>query len=223
MLGGALFLTVAVVLFEPLTALSLHALTQFTGNTIRIFAFRKTISFSFSVWYVLGIALAIVPSIWAIKTFSDKDLLQPLIGFVILLSALISLFAPEKTNLTNVKGLGTSAGFISLFVGSFAGAVGPVVSSFFIWAGLRKERLVGTKAFCQAINHLTRIILYSTTAKHLDLSSAHLGIAMIPGLFLGTAAAKRCLPYFTAKGHKNLIVFSLILFAVFLFAEPYFK
>ena len=78
---------------------------------------------------------------------------------VIFILALIVLPKSKKETKTSYF-LFLPIGFVSGLIGIFFGAIGPFIAPFFIRKDIVKEELVATKAACQSISHLIKIILF---------------------------------------------------------------
>ena len=72
------------------------------------------------------------------------------------------------------------------------GATGPLIAPFFLNLGLTRFALIGTKAACQSLGHLTKMIVFVTTGFAFG-PYALLLACMIPAAVVGTWAGSRLL------------------------------
>jgi len=130
------------------------------------------------------------------------------LGLVILYVSL----APQKARKTVSpnKKIFIPLGFISGFLGMIIGVTGPLLAPFFLRAGLVKEQFVATKASCQFIVQIIKVIFFATLLQF-DYSqySSEVGV-MIAGIFVGTLLAKSVFTYVSEK--LFITILKLILF-----------
>ena len=66
---------------------------------------------------------------------------------------------------------------------------GPLIASFFNREGVRKEKMVATKSFCQGITQLAKVIVFSAVLKfefqQYTLAFVCLGLASVIGTYIG--------------------------------------
>jgi len=106
-------------------------------------------------------------------------------------------------------------GAVTGFLGPIVGATGPITAPLFLRAGLIKERLIATKAVCQAWVHLLKLGLFAYVGQELRLfdglpvlAVVVLGFTVIAGTFVG----KRLLAGVSAR--MFLLLFRVILTAI---------
>jgi uncharacterized membrane protein YfcA len=91
--------------------------------------------------------------------------------------------------------LGGCSGFLNMVLG----ATGVLIDPFFLGLGLSRQALVGTKAACQAIGHVVKVVLFGAAgfafAEHAPLLA--LGTACAA---LGTWAGSRLLDRLSEEG-----------------------
>ena len=85
-------------------------------------------------------------------------------------------------------------GALSGALGPIIGATGPFIAPFFLGLGLSRFELIGTKAACQAVVHLAKIVLFGIAGfafrEHLLLMGA-MTLAVVAGTHLGTRLLAR--------------------------------
>ncbi len=182
MAGGITLLAAMLLLLPPLVAIPLHGVIQLSANGSRAWIQRRHARFDI-VWRS---ALLLLPMGWLGIQFAQQlpeSALRMAIGGFVLIATWAPQFLllgthPEDAN-PNRRFilLGGATGFLNVTIG----ATGPLIAPFFLNLGLSRQALVGTKAACQALGHLAKILIYGG-----------IGFAFlehIPLLVGGTAAA----------------------------------
>ena len=211
MAGGTLLLSILLISYDPSTSIALHGLLQVFSNLSRVFLFIKSVS-----WKHVGLfsLLAIPGAILGAKlsVFFSPVLLKALLGIVLLYEALKRPKKTEEKAPPSSEKIFVSLGFVSGFLGMIIGATGPLLAPFFLGAGLVKERFVATKALCQFLVQIIKVILFAALL-HFDYTQHSTEIILITiAIFLGTAAAKVSLSYVSEK--IFVIVLKTILFVL---------
>lgn len=195
MAGGITLLSVMLLLFEPLVAIPIHGVVQLVSNSSRTFIQRKhvdwTILWRYSAMLVpMGfVGLEVAQSLPATVT-------RALIGTFVLIATwkpgwLLIGTHPERAD-THRRFflLGTVAGVLNMTIG----AVGPLIAPFFLRIGLTRQALIGTKAACQAMGHLTKIAIFGIAGfvfAEYALELALLSLSVIAGTWIGSQLLER--------------------------------
>ena len=161
MAGGITLLSVMLLFFEPLVAIPIHGVVQLVSNSSRTFVQRKhvdwTILWRYSAMLVpmgfvgLEVAQALPPTVT-----------RALIGTFVLIATwrsgwLLAGLHPERTDpRLRFTILGAVAGFLNMTVG----ATGPFIAPFFLDLGLSRFQVIGTKAACQLLGHVSKVIVF---------------------------------------------------------------
>ena len=194
MAGGILLLTVMILAGLPVpVAIPLHAVVQLTSNTTRVAAYRGTVRWRSAALFIL-ISL---PMPWLglqILGHLDPIVTKGIIGVVVLAAT----WAPKGglDVLPERFAMGI-AGALAGTLGVVIGAVGPLVAPFFLRNTWKKEEVVGTKAACQSVIHLVKILVFSGIG---FAFGAHWGllipllVAVIIGTWVGKALNARLSP-----------------------------
>lgn len=156
--GGIILLAVMLLFFPPQVAIPLHAVVQLISNGTRTFVFLRYVE-----WKVYG--LFVVPAafgIFFVRMFFaaiPPHYLRILIALFIFMTLLL-----PKSQKGRVWGRWTFsvAGLAAGTLGMIVGAIGPVIAPFFLHTRILKERLIATKAVCQATVHLLKIAAFGT-------------------------------------------------------------
>ncbi|MAJ47738.1 MAG: hypothetical protein CBC35_10815 [Planctomycetes bacterium TMED75] len=191
--GGIVLLAVLLFFLDPLVVIPLHGVIQLVSNGSRAVAQRRHLHWSLIWRYSIlllpfgAVALALVSSV-------PEDAIKVLIGCFVLLATwrpqwLLVGARPEAINQNRrFILLGAVAGFLNLLVG----AVGPFIAPFFLNMDLSRQAIVGTKAACQGVGHLVKIILFGLAGFAFAAFLPLLAL-LIPMVLLGTWVGTRLL------------------------------
>ena len=209
MAGGTLLLSVLSIFYSPTATIALHGLLQVFANLSRILVFLRSVSKTHIVFF----AVLAFPGAWMgahLSTYFSPDLLKLLLGSIIIY---VSLSTKKSYNREQTsKKIFIPLGFFSGFLGMIIGVTGPLLSPFFLRAGLVKEQFVATKACCQFIVQVIKVILFATMLQF-DYSESISDIGlMIIGIFCGTFIAKWMFAYVSEK--TFVIILKVILFVL---------
>ena len=161
MAGGITLLAVMLLFLEPLTAIPLHGVIQLMSNGSRTWIQRSHVERGI-VWRY---ALPLLPM--GILGLAVAESLPPaatraLIGVFVLLAtwlpgALLLGTHPERIDPSRrFLTLGAVVGLVNMTVG----ATGPLIAPFFLNLGLSRQGLVGTKAACQTVGHMAKVLIF---------------------------------------------------------------
>lgn len=197
-MGGGMLLLATLFCFLPHgEAVPAHAAVQLVSNTTRVLGFLSWVD-----WPTLGrFCLGAVPGavlgagiLFSLGQPVQRDApLKLMVGMYILIVALL-----PKTRGSDRRGkwwdfpvLGAAAGVAGLTIG----AVGPLIAPLFTRRGFVKERLVATKAACQAVLHVLKIPAFlwlgSLDYARLGTLTALMILMVIPGTMLGKRLLRR--------------------------------
>ncbi|MEE8581118.1 MAG: sulfite exporter TauE/SafE family protein [Myxococcota bacterium] len=161
MAGGITLLAVMLLFMEPLVAIPLHGVVQLVSNSSRAVIQRKHLR-----WEIIGrYSLLLLPMGFAglpLARALPPELTRALIGVFVLLATwapgwLLLGTHPERTNQRlRFISLGGVVGALNVTVG----ATGPLIAPFFLNLGLSRFSLVGTKAACQSLGHMAKIVVF---------------------------------------------------------------
>ncbi len=196
-MGGGILLLATLFCFLPHgEAIPTHAIVQLSSNTTRVLGlvrhvdWRSVGRFAMGAFpgAVLGAAL-----LWSLGDPGEKEpYLKLVVGAYILLIPLV----PKPSESTTGSRLYDFPlmGFLAGAAGLTVGAVGPLIAPLFARRGYVKERLVSTKAMCQATVHVMKIpaFLYLRTIDYekLGMLALLMCLMVIPGTLLGRRILK---------------------------------
>lgn len=187
------------------------------GNTQRVFLYWQKIDWGLLWWYLPGAVVG--GSLGAfIFTKTQADWLMILLGFLLIISGIASVFEGSK-KLFPVKGwYFLPGGFIYAFLSGLLGSIGPLLNPFYLNYGLDKEAMVGTKSTHMIIVHLIKLLTYAVFGA---LNWSHcsygllIGLAAIPGNWLG----QRILAKISQQQFKQIVLAFVALSGVFILWE----
>tara|TARA_B100000674_G_C37907282_1_gene946733 strand:- start:366 stop:1118 length:753 start_codon:yes stop_codon:yes gene_type:complete len=187
-MGGGITLLAIMILFLPWQILiPIHGCVQLISNTTRVFSFIKYVN-----WRIFAkFCLACIPSsyigLMAVGQF-DETFVKAFIGLFILYAVFLAPRLKEAIAkvFKNFFLAGTLAGCISMVVG----ATGPLIAPFFINSDLEKEEIIATKALCQTMVHLIKVILFGALLGFSLIDYWELLAFMSVGVIVGTLCGK---------------------------------
>jgi uncharacterized membrane protein YfcA len=161
MAGGITLLAVMLLFLEPLVVIPLHGAVQLVSNSSRTFIQRAHLR-----WDIIGrYSVLLLPmgfvGLWLARGL-PPDAMKMLIGVFVLAATwapglLLLGTHPEETNPERrFFLLGGVVGVVNMAVG----ATGPLIAPFFLNLGLTRFALIGTKAGCQMLGHLAKLVVF---------------------------------------------------------------
>ena len=190
-----MLLAIMLLFLDPLEAIPIHGLVQLASNTSRAVVharvIRRDLLLPFAI-LVLPAGLLTLPLVQQ----TPADGLRLLIGVFVLIATwrvrwLFFAFDPTKLAVRpRFALLGAVTGALSPLIG----ATGPFIAPFFLGIGLTRFELIGTKAACQALTHLAKMVLFGILGfaflEYLPLIVG-MGLSVIVGTALGTRVLHR--------------------------------
>ncbi|MCH2172495.1 sulfite exporter TauE/SafE family protein [Myxococcota bacterium] len=209
MAGGIVLLTVMLLFMEPMVAIPLHAVVQLVSNASRTYIQRSHVNWSLVAPYAIPllpmgfVGLAILQAL-------DPSTTRSLIGAFVLLGTwapgwlLLGARPEQMRQKRRFLLLGTVVGALNLTVG----ATGPLIAPFFLGLGLTRQSLVGSKAACQTLGHLTKIVIFGWVGfafGEYALPLTLLCIAVIVGTWLGSQLLERVSEVYFVRFYKIVL------------------
>jgi uncharacterized protein len=165
MAGGLTLLVVMLQWIDPLIAIPLHGVVQLVSNGTRVGVQRRHVDWRVAAWF----ALLLLPAGWiglSLAEVAPRSLLRAAIGVVALSVIWLPKLKPAAAR-AEVATAGGPPRLRFLFLGGAAGALntsvgaaGPFIAPFFLDLGLDRRGVIGTKAACQTMGHLIKILIF---------------------------------------------------------------
>jgi uncharacterized membrane protein YfcA len=195
MAGGITLLAIMLLFLPPLLAIPLHGVIQLASNGSRAWIQRQHVDRG--ILQRFGLLLLPMGAVGiAVAQELPEAVVRAAIGVFVLMAtwapgALLLGTHPENIDRNRrFLGLGAAAGFLNVTIG----ATGPMIAPFFLNLDLDRRELVGTKAGCQVLGHLSKILLFGLAGfafeEHLPLLlGATIGV--VAGTWLGSRLLDR--------------------------------
>ena len=216
--SSSIFLPVAHQFFRYETALILVAIYHIFGNTARLSMFYK--HWNARIFFIFGI-----PSIFAtvlganLVGMIDANLLKIILGIVLTIFALYSLFHPQfEVKATPM--IGGIGGVLSGFTAGLIGTGGVLRGAFMTLFWLKKEVYISTIASIALLVDFTRIPIYFKNG-FLDATYFWYIPALFFIAFLGSFIGKKIVAYVNSELLKKIILVGIMLMSVFLIIQGY--
>jgi len=193
MAGGITLLAVMLLFYDPLIAIPLHGVVQLVSNSSRTVIHRRHLRWDL-IWRY---SVLLIP-----MGFIGVELSQQLPSMIT--KGLIGIFVLIATWMPQLLLLGThpedsdpKRRFLLLggafgFLNPTIGATGPLIAPFYLNRGLTRFALVGTKAGCQALGHVAKIIVFGVVG-FVYTDYGPLLVALCGSVVLGTLVGSRLL------------------------------
>lgn len=196
--GGTLFLGSMLWLTAPAYAIPLHAFFQIFSSGGRVVIYFREIRWKIVRDFLLGALPSALVGLLFFR-FLPADWIQTGIAVFVIGISWLPRGGRSGERWTAGKAM-LFAGFLAGFFGVFFGAVGPLLTPFFLHEGLRKEEFVGTKACCQWLLHWVKVFGFGWVGYNiLSLGFDRLGVVALLVIF-STLLARRWLRRWSAEG-----------------------
>ena len=198
-MGGGLLLLATMLSFLPhAETIPAHGAVQLVSNGTRLLVFLRHVDVRTIVWFALGaLPGSLVGGLLLLLLRKDNlETTEPYLKIVIGLYVLVMTFKPtgqsSSGDAARCPGRGatfTFFGFLAGTLGLTIGAIGPLIAPAFLHGGFVKERLIATKAVCQATIHLLKVpvFLASGLVDYTELGRliVVMSLMVIPGTLIG--------------------------------------
>jgi len=189
MAGGLVLIGVLLALLPLPEAMALHAVTQMTSNGWRSVLWVRHLRWPVLLAYSLGAVAALGAwSIWA--WVPDRPIAMISLG---LSPHLLRLFPrgyrPDAERPVDAAGFGLLC--VSLMM--LTGSAGPVLDAFFLGGTLDRKAIVATKAACQLLGHLLKLLYFAAIIDQAASVEPWMAGLAIGASVLGTTLARTVL------------------------------
>ena len=179
-------------------------IVELTAGAGRGVVFRKGIEWSIVRWALPGALLGAGAGA-ALFSTAPAEWLQILVGLFLISTILQYRFGKRERTFKVRRWWFLPAEGLVGFLSGLIGATGPPMNSFYLNAGITKERLVGTKTAVSLPTHLVKLGTYMTLGA-LTGQLALFGLAAGAGALASNLVAKRLIDRMPEKRFRGIIV-----------------
>lgn len=161
MAGGIVLLSVMLLFLEPLVAIPLHGVIQLVSNSSRTIIQRQHVRWPIIGSYGLLLLPGSIGGLFIAQALSPT-IARLMIGVFVLVATwspgvLLLGAHPERTDPhRRFLAVGGVVGLVQMTIG----ATGPLIAPFFLNMGLSRQSIIGTKAACQALGHVVKVLVF---------------------------------------------------------------
>ena len=209
MAGGMVLLAVMLLFYDPLLAIPLHGVVQLVSNTSRTFIQRRHVDWSIVSRY----ALLLLPTGYLgylLLRSLPPDLARATIGAFVLVATWAPawlLIGTHPERLERDRRFLVLGGVVGL-LNTTVGATGPLLAPFFLNLGLDRRALIGTKAACQSLGHLVKLVIFGSMGFAFADFAAPLALlcaAVVGGTWAGSQILGRVGETFFLRFYKTVL------------------
>jgi len=187
------------------------------GNSARVWFSRGEIEWRVVAAFLVGAVPATIVGATLYARIESEWLSRILGAFMILAVPLRHWLARSgiAVRLRHFPLIGAGFGFLSAIVG----AVGPLITPFFLSHGLRKGRYLATDALCTVGSYITRGIVFRRAellTGPIILTGLYIGVVMIGGAWIG----RRLMDRMSEKSFLRIVEVLLIVFGLHFLLWP---
>ncbi len=214
MAGGIVLLSVMLLFLDPLEAIPLHGAVQLVSNGSRSWIQRAHVERGIVWRYALPLLPMGFLGLLLAQSLSPP-VARALIGAFVLMATwapglLLVGAHPERSDRNQrFFALVTVVGFVNITVG----ATGPLIAPFFLTMGLTRHAIIGTKAACQTLGHLAKLLVFGV-AGFAFLSFAAPLAALCAAVVAGTWSGSKILGHVSELWFTRLYKTVLTLIAL---------
>jgi uncharacterized membrane protein YfcA len=190
MAGGMILMGALLPLLPVPVAMVLHAISQMTSNGWRAALWLRYIEWPIFGRYVIGLAAALA-CFAMVRVVPHQAVVLIVLGIMPFIAVAIpDRLAPRADR----PGGAEVAGFIGTALQLISGVSGPMLDMFFVRTMMDRRAVVATKASCQVVTHLTKLIYFGSLVGSAGnaLSWPIIAIAVVAAV-MGTSASRAVL------------------------------
>jgi uncharacterized protein len=201
MAGGMILMGGLLLLVSVPDAMILHGITQLTSNGWRSVLWYRWVDAPIVLRYAIGLAGA--GALFSlIRLVPDERVVFLFLGLVPFVSrALPERYVPQAGSRWGAE----LCGFICTALQLLSGVSGPMLDVFFVRSGYDRRVIVATKAACQIITHLAKLVYFGlligqATAVATDLIVLGAAVTMA---IIGTTLSRSVLERLTDQNFRR--------------------
>ncbi len=213
--GGTLLLGILKELVPLAVLIPIHGVAQLSSNFFRATMLLPHISFSLTIPFLMGAAIASFLAAEVLLSLPPAAL-NFTIGFFILWS---TWFMPNLKKTVpskfffNDRIIFFFLGIILTFLSVFIGATGPLLGPFLLNTKLTKEQMIATQASAQIFTHLFKVIAFYQIGIRLGEYSTMIA-RLVAGVFIGTFLGTKLLKSFSENTFRMVLKIILTVLAL---------
>ena len=198
--GGILLLTVMMNYFPPVVVIPLHGLVQLSSNSFRL---AMNISHLVKTIFFPAIVGAIFGGIFGYFFVVDlpENLFRIIMGLFILFLTWVPISKFIPVLIVGRRKKFFLVEFVATFSSLFVGATGPLLAPFFLSENLNRKEIVATKAGCQMMTHVLKILVFFING-FIFSEYLVLVLSMVLATLIGTYMGKKLLGRLSDKSFK---------------------
>ena len=195
--GGILLLATMLSFLSHAETIPAHGAVQLVSNGTRLLVFLRHVDVKTVVRFAAGALPGSIVGglllVWLRKGQIEST--EPYFKIAIGLYVLVTTFRPIGKRSASDESAAPRISTFTLFgglagvLGLTIGAIGPLIAPAFLHAGFVKERMIATKAVCQATIHFLKVPLFLALGfvdySKLGLLIVVMSLMVIPGTLIG--------------------------------------
>lgn len=209
MAGGITLLSVMLLYYEPLVAIPVHGAIQLVSNGSRAWIQRRHVDRGI-LWRYAPLLLPAGFVGLALLREAPAGAVRSAIGLFVLLATWapgLLLLGTHPERLEPTRRFVTLGGVVGL-LNTTIGATGPLIAPFFLNIGLARQGVIGTKAACQTLGHLAKLVVFGVAGfafrEHLT-ALVLLSVAVVAGTWLGSRLLERVSERWFIRAYKTVL------------------
>lgn len=186
MAGGMVLMGILIAILPVPAAMVLLGTAQMTANGWRAILWRSHTDFKVFGRYMVGLVAAAI-LFFFVGFVPDRAVVLLGLGIIPFLAVLLpSRYVPQVTNRYGAE----VCGFLNICLHFIAGVSGPLLDVFFVRCRMDRRAVVATKATCQTVSHLTKLVYFSHVMEGgSNVEKSAMAIAIIMAI-VGTTLSK---------------------------------
>ncbi len=187
MAGGMILMGALLPILPVPTAMVLHAIAQMSSNGWRAALWLRYVDWWIFARYVIGLLAALAIFVF-VRAVPDRALVLIILGIM----PFVAMIIPERLAPRADRPFGAEiSGLVGTALQLISGVSGPMLDIFFVRTMMDRRAVVATKATCQVVTHLTKLIYFGGLAGSIgdQLSWGVIAIAVAMAI-IGTSASR---------------------------------
>lgn len=212
MAGGMILMGGLLLILPVANAMVLHGITQLASNGWRAVLWRAHVEWRIVLRYAAGL-LASAGLFSLVSFVPDQRLVFVFLGLVPFIPFLVpDRHVPRAT----ARGGAESCGFICTSMQFVSGVSGPTLDLYFVNTDIGRRAIVATKACCQVVTHLAKIVYFGAFLSASDAEGLTILViaVAIAAAITGTTLARPVLERLSDHGFRNYTRYIIMLIGI---------